>query len=86
MFIVEDQNHCQYMGKYETYEAAIEKLNELSRIPWDQEPNRCPCRSWRTCEREYVIIEGKNENDKWVQISRTNFLKISYAGVEWLTQ
>ena len=38
-YIIEDASHCQHMGEFGSFEAALERLKVWSKISWDQEPN-----------------------------------------------
>ena len=42
MIAIEDTNHCESRGEYETLDEAIAELRYLSSVPWDRLPNRCP--------------------------------------------
>ncbi len=86
MFLIEDKIHCELIGDgyFQTYEDAMNKLVELSHIPWNEEPNLPPCINWENCKRVYSLIEGEGEFETWVQLSRIPMLKISSKGVEWI--
>ncbi len=57
MFVIEDEIHAEWCGKFTTFAEALAEVEWRSRIPWDARPNVCPCTSWRTCGREYSIVE-----------------------------
>jgi len=85
MHVIEDDFHAEPQdGEFATFEDAVSELERRSKIPWDEEPNRCPCTSWRTCHRDYVVIEYDTDALPWTELSRKYVLKISSAGVEWL--
>ena len=39
--------------------------------------------SWKTCERQYDIVEFQVIGDEWNEINRTEVFKISSAGKVW---
>lgn len=55
----------------------------LAGIPWDQEPNRAPCSSWRTCGRNYELIEYEAGSGPWKLLGRTFAFEVSAEGVRW---
>lgn len=85
MFIIEDSSHAEPLNiEFKSYESAFIKLKELSNIPWNQKPNKCPCSNWENCERSYEIIEYDNSSIPWKEINRTSILNISKGNVSWL--
>ena len=83
MFILEDDFHAEQIDRFDTYEAALNRIKELSNIPWDIEPNKCPCESWEKCGREYVIVEYEQKGDALFEKNRNKILNISSAGTDW---
>jgi hypothetical protein len=83
MFIIEDEAHAEWCGEFTTKEEAILELRARSLIPWNQEPNVCPCMSWRTCGREYFILEFNTSVEPWEERSRTPVLSVSSKEVKW---
>jgi hypothetical protein len=83
MFIIEDEIHAELCGKFSSFSEAIAELQARSQIPWDEKPNVCPCTSWKTCEREYSIVEYDTSVKPWREISRTPVLNISAKGTIW---
>jgi len=83
MFIIEDEIHAEWCGEFESFSEAFAELQNRSKIPWDQKPNVCPCMSWKTCEREYSIVEFDSSTEPWRQISRKPVLTISAKGAIW---
>ena len=83
MFVIEDEIHAEWCGEFRSFEEALAELKTRSGISWDSEPNRCPCISWKTCERKYSIIEFDASQDPWRQISRTPVLAVSSKGTVW---
>jgi hypothetical protein len=85
MFRIEDELHAEPIGgEYETLESAVAELRRLAEIPWDREPNRCPCTNWRNCGRRYEIIEY-SAADPVPVIRRFRALEISAAIVKWVS-
>jgi hypothetical protein len=82
-YVIEDEFHAEWCGQFATRAEALAELEARSALPWDQSPNVCPCMSWRTCGREYVIIEFNNASKPWEELSRTSVLSVSSKGVVW---
>lgn len=84
MFVIQDESHAETQdGKFQTRRQAIVELERRAAIPWDKEPNKPPCTSWRTCGRHYEIVEFDDSTSPWKELSRELVLVISAAGVEW---
>jgi hypothetical protein len=83
MFVIEDEQHAEPQGEYVKLEDAVAELRRRSRIPWDEEPNKAPCMSWRTCRRVYELIEYDDTQAPWKKLRSLFALEISPAGVEW---
>lgn len=84
VFVVEDEMHSEPFGKFSSYAEALAELKTLATVPWDREPNQCPCVDWKTCSREYEIIEYDNSSETfWPELSRARVLSISAEGVIW---
>ena len=84
MFIIEDEIHAEPQeGKFETFEQALKILKERAEIPYDQEPNRCPCTNWKNCERQYQIIEYNDKDIPWKELNRQDILTVSAKGIKW---
>jgi hypothetical protein len=83
MFIIEDEIHSELMGEFESFEKALLELKRISKTPWDQEPNRAPCTSWKTCGRSYEIIEFDNSKIPWKEIRRSYILEIKQNKIKW---
>lgn len=84
MFIIEDEIHAEPQnGEYKTFEEAYAELQKRAIIPWDEEPNRCPCTNWKNCERNYQIIEYDTTKTPWKELQRMDVLTISSKGVKW---
>lgn len=63
MFVIEDDEHAEELGRYPHRVDAITELRRLSQLPWDEDPNRAPCQNWQTCGRSYVLIEIRHQLD-----------------------
>lgn len=83
-FVIEDELHCEIIGEFVAKLDAVERLKRLAQAPWDEQPNCAPCTNWKTCGREYVLIEYDTASEPWGELSRSAALKISAAKVEWL--
>jgi hypothetical protein len=84
MFIIEDEKHAELQqGEFKTFDEAIERLKSISQIPWDNEPNKCPCTNWKECERNYQIVEYKTTETPWTELQRIDILTVSAKGVKW---
>lgn len=83
MFVIEDQFHAEPIGRFASRNEALAELRRLAETPWDQAPNVAPCGSWRTCGREYELIEYDVAVSPWRELSRTEALNVSAAGFEW---
>ena len=85
MFIIEDELHAEHQdGTFGSFEEALAELKRRANLPWDQAPNVAPCTSWRTCGRNYEIIEFDDSTSPWKQLSRVPALEISAKGAKWL--
>jgi hypothetical protein len=83
MFLIEDEIHAEHQGQFASFDEAIAELRRRIEIPWDQPPNVAPCMSWKTCGREYVVIEYDDSHQPWNQIRRVPVVEVSASGVKW---
>jgi len=83
MFVIEDEEHCETMGRFDSQELALARLEDLAKVAWDHEPNRAPCTEWRNCERRYVIREYDVSQVPWKLLKRIPVLSVSANGVSW---
>jgi len=84
MFIIEDQSHAEIQeGEFLNFENAYRELERRAKIPWNEEPNRCPCKNWIDCQRNYEIIEYDSTKTPWKILKRTEVLSISAKGIQW---
>jgi hypothetical protein len=79
-----DEIHCEQEGPYESFEVAIAELRRRAAIAWDAAPNQAPCTSWRTCGREYHVLEYDTRSESWRLLRKAHVLNISEKGVEWV--
>jgi hypothetical protein len=84
MFKIEDERHAeQQPGEFSTFEDAIIELQRRASLPWDQAPNVAPCTSWKSCGRNYEVIEYDDSVCPWRELSRKAVLEIDSRGVRW---
>ena len=83
IFVVEDQSHAEAIGKFSTLQGAWDELLRLSAVPWDAAPNMAPCQSWKTCGRDYEIIEYDITGETWTLVQRYAGLEVGAEGVAW---
>ena len=86
MFVIEDEIHAEEFGQFTTFKSAINELKSISKIPWDSYPQKCPCTSWKTCERKYQVVEYDGRQTPWKEINRTDVLTVSAKLVTWRPQ
>ncbi|WFC40552.1 hypothetical protein [Pseudoxanthomonas sp. SE1] len=82
-FVIEDESHAEHVGEFSTLQLAWAELRRLSEVPWDAQPNAAPCQSWRTCGRDYQIIEYDTSSVPWALVERYAGLQVSAKGVAW---
>ena len=75
-----DEKHCEIHGHFETLQEAMQELRQRATIPWDEPPNRAPCRSWRSCGREYYLRVTRPGSAGPERISA---MTISADGIVW---
>lgn len=83
VYVIEDEIHAEQMGVFEEKAAALEELRRFATIPWDERPNVAPCTSWRTCGRNYELIEYEVDGGDWRELSRSSALEVDAQGVKW---
>ena len=80
-FTIYDEVHSDFgppPREFANVEDAIRELRRRAAAPWNREPNRAPCTSWRKCNRRWVLLgesEAIRKEPIWVEVSAT--------GVEW---
>lgn len=80
IFLIQDEMHCERQWEFKTFNEAFLEIERRSKILFNVIPNRCPCTSWKTCSRIYVIIEHEN----WVEVDRKEILDIWHEWLKWL--
>lgn len=83
IFVVEDEVHAEWQGKFNSFDDAFAELQVRASVAWDKSPNRCPCVSWRACGREYAVVEFDSEISPWKEIGRTLILSVNATGFTW---
>jgi hypothetical protein len=83
MFTITDDVHLDGNWSSSTLDAALAELNRLAQTPWGEGPNRAPCRSWKTCAREWVVSERRSIFDGDVTWHRLAGLTMSDWGPQW---
>jgi hypothetical protein len=83
MFVVEDETHAEHQGRFATFDEALAELRRRAEIPWDQAPNAAPCTGWRSCGRDYAIVEFDDAQSPWKEVRRVQALSVSALGVAW---
>lgn len=83
MFVIEDEIHAEWCGEFQSFKEALAELEARSHKAWDSPPNQCPCMSWKTCSREYSVIEFDSSTSPWTEKSRTPVLTVSAKGTKW---
>jgi hypothetical protein len=83
MFVIEEDFHAEWMGRFSSFEEALQELKNYSTIPWNENPNCPPCTGWKTCHRDYPIVEYDISSDPWSEIKKTPIVEISSKGLIW---
>jgi len=83
MFIVEDQWHADVAGSFPSFEDALREVRRLAAMPFDEDPVRAPCKSWRTCGRAYEIVEIDHVSSDRTVLSRAAIVEMDADGVRW---
>ena len=83
-FVVEDEVHAELIHEgFASFQEALDFIKDLSKTPWDEKPNKAPCSSWKTCGRNYHIIEYDATSIPYEELDTNEILSISAKGVEW---
>lgn len=84
VFVIEDEFHAEWQGgHYASLRDALEELKRRAVLPWEEVPNRWPCTSWKTCHRDYNILEYDNSSTPWRELRRLGYLEVSSKGAVW---
>lgn len=82
--IIEDESHAEWQkGEYLSVEEAFQELKRRAAMPWNESPNVCPCTSWKTCDRQYYILEFDDSTEPWTELKKLGCLKVSANGTVW---
>ena len=87
-FALFDEAHSEMSPRRDTFGSFDDALAEVRRrvaVPWDQYPNRAPCRGWATCGRDYVIREYHTGTEPWTFVRAVPVVWLSAAGITWTT-
>ena len=84
MVYIEDDIHCEQEGPFGTFADALAELRRRAVIAWDLPPNQAPCTSWRSCGREYHILEYDERSEIPRLLRKAHVLDVSAKGVVWI--
>ena len=84
MLVIEDSIHAEQAGRFQRFDEAVAELRRRAAIPWDEEPNRAPCTSWRSCGREYHVLAYDTSETPWKLLKDVGVLNVSATGIEWV--
>nr|WP_298931318.1 hypothetical protein [uncultured Erythrobacter sp.] len=82
MFMIEDGFHAEHIGFYSTRKEAEIELRRIAEVPWESEPNICPCGAL-DCHRIYHIVEFNASTEPWTKLSNEKVLQVSAKGAIW---
>lgn len=78
MIRIEDERHAEPQdGRYSSFDEAMAELKRRADLPWDEPPNVAPCASWKSCGRNYEIVEYDTSARPWKELRRVPVLEIS---------
>ncbi len=86
IFQIEDMMHAEWHKKFNSKKEAWEEIEYLSKIPWNNTPNKAPCEGWEECQRIWAIITYDDSNIPWKEKESVEVVQISSKGVEWLKE
>ncbi len=85
LFQIYDLKHSDVVGSYNSLDESIAMLRKLAVLPWDEEPNRCPCKQWKRCSKQYEIRVFDISNEQWQLLKKTvPLLSVSFNETKWL--
>ena len=85
MFKIEDEIHAEPQdGEFVSFDEAMAEVRRRAGLPWDKAPNAAPCTNWRQCGRRYEIVEYDDSSTPWTELTRTEVLEVTAAGIRWL--
>jgi hypothetical protein len=71
-------------GPFESFEEAVAELRRRAAIAWDAPPNQAPCTSWRTCGREYHVLEYDARSEPHRLLRDVHALDNSAKCIAWI--
>lgn len=77
-YIIEDEFHAEHIlnKEFDSFQDALNEIKSYSKIPWDLAPNKCPCQSWESCHRDYIIIPIEKPEDSTLILTVSSKHKI----------
>lgn len=81
---IEDDIHCEKERPFGTFADALAELRRRAVIAWDSPPNQAPCTSWRSCGREYFVLEYDERAEPPRVLRKAHILDVSANGVVWI--
>lgn len=82
-FRIEDEIHADGFREFESFQGALNEVQRLAALPWDSEPVVAPCSSWRTCGRDFEIVEFHKTSPYPTEIARTPIAELRASGLKW---
>jgi hypothetical protein len=86
IYQIEDTNHAEIIGTFDTFENALTELTNIYNIPWNTSPNICPCLNFETCGRDYEIYEYDNSTMPWKYLNSIFICSIYKDKYKWYYQ
>ena len=84
IYIIEDDFHAEHVEKFPSFELALTRLQEFSKITWGEFPNIAPCTNGLNCRRDYIIKEVTNPGTFGkIKVVTTPIFSITAEGLEW---
>ena len=85
IFVLEDDFHADEIVRFPTRQEAWRDMQRRASDPTSVE-NQAPCTSWKTCKRDYVIVEYDDSTQPWTRISSERVLTIEGGRATWATE
>jgi hypothetical protein len=77
-FVVEDSFHSDTVATFPSRDEALAFVDRLRNDP-EVEENRAPCTSWRTCRREYYLLDYDDQGrTPWTLLTREPLFAIDF--------
>jgi hypothetical protein len=83
-FVLEDQTHSECAGEFDDETSVIAEVRRRFALPWNEEPNRAPCTSWKTCGRQYEVLVYDTDSTPWKLVGSRRALDVSAEGAALL--